>query len=269
MAPENADIELSTILLSWNRVHLLQKTIESYLNTLTVKSELIIVDNASTDGSRKLIESTCNGRPDCHAIFLSQNIGGEALNIGMSKTRGEYLHISENDIEYLPGWDIDLLRKFKVFPELGQLSPFSPFHQADLGEIWVDKAAQPLSREGVTIYVSDENVSSSCIVRREIWNRGVRWKSYESGNFRFPYDGIFSFDVRNLGYKVAWNDRYVAINWGHNIREFLNDPAYYIEDYRAKEWFGLDGFRDRLRAHGYDLFTEDGKQYTIRERRTG
>src|SRR5207248_11571826 len=42
---------LSTLLLNWNRVHLLEQTLHSYRSTVSVEHEVIVVDNASTDGS--------------------------------------------------------------------------------------------------------------------------------------------------------------------------------------------------------------------------
>lgn len=43
---------LSTIILNWNRAYLLHQCVDSYLETVAGDFELMIVDNASTDGSR-------------------------------------------------------------------------------------------------------------------------------------------------------------------------------------------------------------------------
>ena len=50
------DIVISTVILNWNRSDLLRVTIESYLKTVDVPYQLIIVDNGSTDDSREVIE---------------------------------------------------------------------------------------------------------------------------------------------------------------------------------------------------------------------
>lgn len=72
--------------------------------------------------------------------------------------------------------------------------------------------------------------------------------------------------MKNLGYLVAWNDRYVAVNWGHNVNEFKRDVNYYINNYGAKPWLGVDGFAKRLRAHGYELTVDSRGDYKIRLR---
>jgi len=263
---DDGSIVLSTVVLNWNREHLLRKTIESYLATIGVKYELIIVDNASTDGSREFISSICKARPNHHAILLPQNTGGEGLNIGLAKCRGRYLHISENDLEYLPGWDTDLLSKFDKFPELGQLSVFSPFHQVEKGEIWSDKAAVRYTKGSLTIYRALANVGSSCIIRREVWDRGVRWKAHGTKTFWSPDDAAFSTDVKRIGYLVAWNDKYVVINWGHNAEEMLRQFDYYLNNAKGKEVLGLERLRERLSDHGYTVLEQADGGWSIEQK---
>lgn len=254
---------LSTVVLNWNRAYLLEKTIASYLATVSVGYELTVVDNASTDGSRELIRETCTGRANVRAILLDSNLGGEALNIGLAEARGRYLHVSENDLEYLPGWDTEMLAKFEAFPELGQLSPFSPFPQVERGEVWVEKPATLVTQGHASIYVALGNVTTSCIIRRQIWDQGVRWKTFVFEVFRFPNDGAFSSEVKDLGYLVAWNDKYVAVNWGCNIEEFSGNVAYYVQNYKDKPWLGVQGWAERLAAHGFRLVQDEGGDFRI------
>jgi len=216
---------ITTVLLNWNRIHLLKKAVESYLNTISVPHELIIVDNASTDDSRDYIRSICKKDSNHIGIFLTRNLGGEALNLGFHLAQGQYFHSSSNDGEFLSGWDKHALSKFEEFPELGQLSLISPTPQTEKGEIWVTKPSTPITRNGVTILQTDFNIGMSGIFRKEIWKKGVRWKNKcsQSQNIKFPADGKFSQRVRELGYWVAWNDKYTVINWGHNVQEWQNN----------------------------------------------
>src|SRR5688572_16548875 len=103
---------ISTTIITWNRAHLLRTTLESYLAATSLPYELTIVDNGSTDGSREIIERVCRREATIKALFLGANLGGEAINSGFEAPRGRYLHVSENDLEYLPGWDADLISKF-------------------------------------------------------------------------------------------------------------------------------------------------------------
>ncbi len=258
---------ISTVILNWNRLHLLKVTVESYLATLSVPYELIIVDNSSSDGSKVFIQEICKRDSRHKAIFLTENLGGEAINLGIRLAQGSYLHISENDIEYLPGWDEELLSKFEVFPELGQLSFFAPDPEGAQGEIWERHAATSVTRGRHTIYLTTGNIGTTCLCRRELRDRGLRWRTYPfqlepGGRIKMPDDVATSNFVRQLGYWVAWNDKYTCKNWGHNVQEWQEHLDYYLEGYRAKPWLGQEGMRQRLLAHGYDLMESNG-QYKI------
>ena len=251
---------LTTILLSYNREHLLRKTVNSYLSTISVPYKLIIVDNASKDGSKEFIKKTCNSNPHVERIFLSENIGGAAFEMGSNLSNSPFIHFTENDIEYLDGWDKELLEKFQVFSELGQLSVFSSYPQSEKGEIWEIHPSTPLRRNGKTIYIADKNIASTCIVRAET-KRGVRWKTTRITHetYRFPSDYEFSMKIKENGYLVAWNDKYTVINLGHFIGEWKENLAYYIENYKAKPKKGIMGMKKMLQDNGYDLVNKAGK----------
>ena len=243
--------QISTILLNWNRLYLLKKTVDSYLSTITVPYELIIIDNNSGDGSRQYIEKVCAENSNISSILLSRNQGGEALNQGLDRANGQLFHVSENDLIYKKDWVKRVIRTFNLFPELGQLSLFSPFPPHNLvGETC--RFCTSLKRNNHLIYPTDLNVGSSSVFRRDIWDRGIRWQSVETDNYRFPNDTAFSQSVIKLGYLVAWNDQYLVINQGHLLQEFKNNLNYYIGNYRSKHG-DLNTFQRRLNKLGYQL----------------
>ena len=258
-------IKLSTVLLNWNRIDLLRTTVKSYLATVKENYELIIIDNNSTDGSRDFIEEICIANSKHRAILLDQNLGGEALNLGIEIANGEFIHVSENDLEYLSGWDSELLSKFMNFPELGQLSVFSPFHQVEIGEIWEDKPAIKTEQNGKIIFLALANVGTSSIFRKEIWQAGIRWGSVGSSTYRAPDDGVFSKEVKKIGYKVAWNDKYVVINWGHNIAEMKNRIEYYLNNVEGKASLGVTGYLKSLNEHGFHAIKHSNGKITLKQ----
>jgi len=286
---------ISTLLLSYNRKHLLKKTIESYLKTISVPFELIIIDNASTDGSKEYIEEVCKNCPEAFAIFLTKNFGGKSLNLGRFVAEGDYFHITENDIEYLDGWDKALLKKFDVFPKLGQLSLFSDplgkkkeeallkkfyvfpklgqlslLFSALLGKIKGEVGdghpfTETISKEGMTIHRTYANVILTSIIPSKVF-RKVLVMSGKSllNNVILPADGELSYSIRKLGFWVAWNDKNYALNLGNSINEWIKNTDYYIENYQSKP-IGVEGWKKRLQSWGYDLVMENGK-YKIAKR---
>jgi glycosyltransferase involved in cell wall biosynthesis len=256
---------LSSVLLSWNRPHMLYRTLRSYREATRSAAELIVVDNGSQRETRTLIESAESVGLIDAAIFLPTNQGGLALNYPTPLLRGSYVHYSENDIEYRPHWDTALLAKFMAFPSLGQLSPFAPKPEVHIGEVWVEHRGQLASSSGQEVFATNAGVGTTCIIRRQVLDRGVRWTNIESGEWRWPNDANFSSQVRRSGFAVAWNDSYVATNLGHNISELEGNLPYYLAGYAAKRWVGIRGFERRLRNAGYELARgEDGQVLSIR-----
>jgi predicted O-methyltransferase YrrM len=241
-----SEIVISTTVLSWNRADLLRRTLDSYAQTVSVPHELFIVDNASTDGSREIIADFCRKNPRATPLYLETNEGGAAVNHGLARSRGALLHITENDIEYEPRWADIAADNFEIFPELGQLSIFGPVPTD--GEAWVVKPSSMRHRRSRIVYVTEENVGTTSVLRREVWDRGVRVHNYptKEGAFLFPNDGRLSSEIRSLGFWSAWAHKYLAQNLGHMGDEIDARAEYYAENYRSKDWFGIEGLRQRM-----------------------
>jgi glycosyltransferase involved in cell wall biosynthesis len=245
---------LSTVLLNWNRADLLRRTLDSYLATVSVPYELIVIDNASTDDSAAVIGTACDIVSHHRAIMLPENRGGEAINLGIEQARGHYVHVSENDVEYRPGWDRDLIAKLRAFPSLGQLSPFTPS----------SNPSTPWTEGDLTVRVAETNITTTCLCPREVYERGVRWKTVGWGTVRFPADGDFSWTLKNMGYVVAWNDVDAAINLGFQLEEFVGRVPYYLENYAAKPDVGVAGYERILNQAGYRLVQDENGRWVAR-----
>ena len=79
---------ISTIVLNWNRSVLLQQMLRSYADTVSGPAEVIVVDNASSDDSRVVIDAARSFLPEMKTIFLQENMGGEAINICFGRVAG-------------------------------------------------------------------------------------------------------------------------------------------------------------------------------------
>jgi glycosyltransferase involved in cell wall biosynthesis len=239
---------ISTVVLNWNRADLLFHTLDSYLKTISVPYEMFIIDNASSDNSKSVINEFCQNNPDASAIFLPKNLGGEAINIGLEKAQGQFFHISENDLEYLPNWADKCIDLFEHFPSLGQLSLFGPLPADDLlGGVGAIPASQLRHSQGRIIYELKENSGTSCVMRREIYKQGIRVHSLpEREGFIFPNDGRLSLEIKEAGYMVARSDHYIVKNIGHNVEEIKKRSEYYIKNYRAKPSIGEAKLKEKM-----------------------
>lgn len=234
---------ISIIVLSWNRELLLRNTILSLLATTKSEFELFIVDNASTDGSKEWLQVFSTYHKNVKVILLEENLGGEAFNIPLSEARGKYILFSENDLEYLPGWDEYMIKQFEKFTDLGQLSPFAPNPMREIGEVWIDKPFEIVKRQEDILLKAIHNVTTTCMIRSELISKGLKWVNLLSkdGLFKFPADASFSLDVKNMGYLVGWSNRYMALNWGFNERVIAKEKEYYEKNWKEKSNLKIDG----------------------------
>jgi glycosyltransferase involved in cell wall biosynthesis len=68
-----------------------------------LSSELICVDDGSTDGSSELLEQLQRENPRVRVLLQPENMGkGAALRRGIQEAAGEYLIIQDADLEYDP-----------------------------------------------------------------------------------------------------------------------------------------------------------------------
>jgi predicted O-methyltransferase YrrM len=237
---------LSTIILNWNRVELLEQCVDSYLATVGDDYELIVIDNASTDGSRDYLRRLVAESP-VRVICLPENLGGEAFNSVTPLTRGDLIHFSENDQIFLPGWREYAQEAFAAHPLLGQLSLFGDTPTDD--EAWEPKTTYLRFARGKIVYEA-HNVGTSSIIRAELLReRGITVSNIEQGQHKLPDDAKLSADIRAAGYACAFSDCYHVRNVGHEIAEFERDPDYYAQNYASKPLIGVGGWRARIVEH--------------------
>jgi GT2 family glycosyltransferase len=84
---------IRTIVLNWNRQAPLEETLRSCATVLVGTFEPMATDNASSDGSREVIERCRAELQNLEAIFLDEN-GGEAINLALERLNGDLVHIS-------------------------------------------------------------------------------------------------------------------------------------------------------------------------------
>ncbi len=86
--------------------------------------ELIAVDNASTDGTRPLLEETARAWPALRVLANSENRGfAAAVNQGFEAATGDVLVMLNNDTVVTRGWLTALVRHLRANPKLGLVGP--------------------------------------------------------------------------------------------------------------------------------------------------
>lgn len=102
---------VSVIIPTYNRAHLVGRSIQSVLNQTYQDFEIIVVDDASTDNTEEVVKSFNDPRI-CY-IRHKQNHGGSAArNTGIRTARGEYIAFLDSDDEWLPNKVAEQMRVF-------------------------------------------------------------------------------------------------------------------------------------------------------------
>ncbi|PIQ90411.1 MAG: hypothetical protein COV71_04095 [Candidatus Omnitrophica bacterium CG11_big_fil_rev_8_21_14_0_20_41_12] len=93
-------MKLTTIITVYNEKNTIVKAIEE-AKKIQLENEIIIIDNASTDGTREILRSLNDN--SLKIVYQSKNYGyGTSVTTGMSLALGEYLFIHNSDLEYDP-----------------------------------------------------------------------------------------------------------------------------------------------------------------------
>ena len=132
----------SIIIPTWNGSDLLARFLPSVLATASRHpgSEIIVVDNASTDGSVELLRSQF---PDVRIVSLASNVGfAQAANKGAGLASNEVIVLLNNDMRVEPEFLSELLPVFAdplVFAASSQIffgDPTKRREETGLTEVW-------------------------------------------------------------------------------------------------------------------------------------
>ncbi|MBT3515608.1 MAG: glycosyltransferase family 2 protein [Nitrospina sp.] len=94
-------MKLSIVIPVYNEKKTLSELV-SRVEAVNLEKEIIIIDDASTDGTRDLLKKY-EGQERFKVIYQSKNAGkGSALRAGFEKAEGEIIIVQDGDLEYDP-----------------------------------------------------------------------------------------------------------------------------------------------------------------------
>ena len=97
----------------YNEAKTVRKAIDETLKIEIPQKEIIIIDNNSTDGSKKIIEEYKNNK-NIKIIYQTKNLGfGNSVQDGFAYSSNEFIYIQYGDLEYDINKSIEMLRLIK------------------------------------------------------------------------------------------------------------------------------------------------------------
>lgn len=276
----------SIIILNYNGESLLLPTLKSVLKLHYPynKFEIIIVDNASTDQSRRLIQNittlTYSGnpilteivenKPIIRSVLLSKNIGFAAgNNVGVQEAKGKYVVLLNNDCMVHEDWLKELVlvaekdeRIFSVNPKvyLGEthkiqnagIRIFSNGYAQDIGASPQNKIQDYELDKGQ--YEQQKEIDASCAVAT-LYRKSLFQKvgCFDENYFLYYEDVDISLRAKNNGYMIVYNPKAIAYHL-HAVSSQENSPFFIFNSERGRLLFLKNNFSIILFLKEYVVF---------------
>jgi glycosyltransferase involved in cell wall biosynthesis len=100
--PSETETLLSVVIPVYNEAATVDRILDA-VRRVEVSKEIVLVDDASTDGTRERLREIAAGDPTIRVLYHDVNQGkGAALRTGFSAARGRYVIVQDADLEYDP-----------------------------------------------------------------------------------------------------------------------------------------------------------------------
>jgi len=237
-------VELSIIIVSFNTKKLLVNCINSIRkNVKNLEYEVIVIDNASTDGSVQAVINQQRQDPDIKLIGNRRNLGfGTANNQGMKIAKGKYILLLNSDTLILDGVLGEMVTWMRKHPDVGIAScalknedgsmqgtggyfptlirVFSWMTIQDLP--FVDKFIKPFHpmhaksfQKGTKFFNSDKELDwltgAFLLIRTEVIDKiGYFDKDY----FMYVEETDYCYRAKRVGWKIYYLPKWSIVHYG-------------------------------------------------------
>ena len=256
-----SNIAVSIIIPNYNHALYLKQRIDSVLNQTFQDFELIILDDCSTDSSRKIIELYHGNPKITQIIYNEKNSGGvfKQWIKGIEKAKGEYVWIAESDDYSADTFLEETMKVLKNDPALGMV--FTNSNTVTNKGAFLTTTAE--SKNGTYAKLATDgniidryNVSSFLISEMIIENAGC---------VLFRKKSLLSLNFSELEKYINTGDRfaYVGIALNAQVRyipKALNFMRSHEHNTTKKSFENGNIHKDRLRVLNY--YFNDMDNYT-------
>lgn len=213
---------VSVIVVNWNGKEYLSKCLSSLGKIFYKNTEIIVVDQNSSDGSQLLVKTKY---PKVRLIENKENtgyVGGN--NLGVSKAKGKYILILNNDIEVERNFLEPLVNTFETNPNLGCAQP-KAINLREKGKLdgggsfftrtgflyhkgYMDKASSPEYNRRYPVYSVK---GAYMMTRKDLWNK---LGGLDPDFFIYFEESDYCGRVWLSGHTVEYIPQSVVYHWG-------------------------------------------------------
>lgn len=224
----------SLIILTYNNLEYTQQCLESiYTFTDAPEFEVILVDNASSDGTPEFLVAFASQHPDVQLILNSSNTGfAHGNNQAASAAHGDYLVFLNNDIVVTRGWLAGLINHLQA-DTVGMVGPVTNFagNESRIRTDYLDLEqmhyfAQQYTRAHQGRVFEINMLAFFCVAMRRavFWECGGLDERYKIGMFE---DDDFARKLRGKGYQLLCAEDVFVHHWGNASFARLSFAEYW------------------------------------------
>jgi GT2 family glycosyltransferase len=229
--------EIAIVVLTHNRVHLLEKCVTNVLlRTSDATREIVIWDNASSDGTSAFLESLED--PRIKVVISKENIGQNAYARAFRLTTAPYFIELDDDVVNAPAaWDGTMLDAFKRLPEIGFLAADLEDDPHDLASHYRHKIRPHeytlVEQNGVRLL--NGPAGGGCAMTSRELNERVGGFREDKKQIFWLEDEAYIGDIRRLGFRSAvLADLRVHHTGGPHYTVTPKAKAEYWQRYKAR-----------------------------------
>lgn len=192
------DPQISVVMANYNHARLLPRSLGALLAQTVPPLEIIVVNDASADNSREVLDSLARKHPLIRVLHNECNLGvNETYNRGLVGARGDYVLFSAADDEVRPILIERSLEMLRAHPQSGLCTGICEWHCESTGMTWYMGGDMPK----VPCYISPEQMVSlsqrsrlaisapnavyrkAALLEAGSWHSDLRWFSDWFGSF--------------------------------------------------------------------------------------
>jgi glycosyltransferase involved in cell wall biosynthesis len=204
-----APVSISVIICTRDRVSELAQTLHAIQRSCcgdrdTYNAELIVVDNASTDNTAKVVKDFRSSRLELRYIYEPQRGKSNCLNRALLQARGEIILLTDDDVRPQGGWIPTMytpIRQRRADAVAGGIKIAPYLHRDWIGDLHRLFLA---STDGLDQNRMEIMMGANCAFSRKVLDKVPGFDpELGPGALGFGEDVLFSLQLVNAGYRLT------------------------------------------------------------------
>jgi len=218
--------DVSVLVLNYNGQEFIRPCLDSVLAQECAAKEVIVVDNASPDGSARIVAADF---PQVHLLESKQNLGfAGGMNLGIKQSSSELILLLNNDVVLEPGFLSAMIEAIESDRRIGSVSG-KIFKMARRQERIIDTTGHVIFRNRLFTdrgddepdtgqYDEVEEVFGACagagLYRREMLeDTKIGEEYFDESFFMFLEDTDLNWRAQLRGWKCLYTPKAIAWHW--------------------------------------------------------